>query len=78
MNAGHTISLPCLVDQLEGFVLLWRKDERIISVGDQIVDKVSMDVFISQDINTAHTVLIQNTAEESEEWKHSCNRSCRS
>ena len=56
MNAGHTISLPCLVDQLEGFVLLWRKDERIISVGDQIVDKVSMAVCISQDTNTAHTV----------------------
>jgi hypothetical protein len=45
------------VDQLEGFVLLWMKDERrIISVGDQIVDKVSMAVCISQDNNTAHAV----------------------
>ena len=56
MNTGHTISLPCLVDQLEGFVLLWRKDERIISVGDQIVDKVSMAVCNSQDTNTSYTV----------------------
>ena len=40
MNEGHTIRLPCLVDQLEGFVLLWRKDGRILSVGDTTVDRV--------------------------------------
>ena len=47
-------------------------------MGDQIIDKVSMAMFISQDTNTAHTVRFKITAEESEEWKHSCNRSCRS
>ena len=42
MNEGQEVRLPCLVDRLEGFVLLWRKNDRIISVGDQIIYKVGM------------------------------------
>ena len=40
VNEGDTLRLPCLVDRLEGFVLLWRKDGRIISVGNELIDKV--------------------------------------
>ena len=32
--------LPCKVDGLEGFVMLWKKDANIITVGEQIIDKV--------------------------------------
>ena len=32
--------LPCKVDRLEGFVMLWKKDANIITVGEQIIDKV--------------------------------------
>merc|ERR1711892_406685 len=39
VNEGDTIRLPCKVDRLEGFVMLWKKDKNIITVGDQIVDK---------------------------------------
>ena len=31
--------LPCFVNRLEGFVMLWKRGESIITVGDQIVDK---------------------------------------
>ena len=40
VNEGGTIRLPCIVDSLEGFVLLWKKGEDIITVGSQIVYKV--------------------------------------
>ena len=32
--------LPYKVDRLEGFVMLWKKDANIITVGEQIIDKV--------------------------------------
>ena len=39
VNEGDTIRLPCKVDRLEGFVMLWKKNKDIITVGDQIIDK---------------------------------------
>ena len=36
------IRLPCLVDRLEGFVTLWKKNGEIITVARQIIDKVTM------------------------------------
>ena len=32
--------LPCIVDRLEGFVMLWKKNGEIITVASQIIDKV--------------------------------------
>ena len=40
VNEGDTIKLPCMVDRLEGFVMLWKKNKNIITVGDQIIDKL--------------------------------------
>ena len=39
VNEGEHIRLPCEVDRLEGFVILWKRNKDIITVGDQIVDK---------------------------------------
>ena len=39
-NVGDTVRLPCLVDRLEGFVILWKKGADIITVASQILDKV--------------------------------------
>ena len=39
-NVGDTVRLPCLVDRLEGFVILWKKGTDIITVASQILDKV--------------------------------------
>lgn len=36
VNQGEQIRLPCFVDKLEGFVLLWKRGETIISVGKRI------------------------------------------
>ena len=40
VTEGNAVRLPCMVDTLAGFVLIWRKNGRVISIGDQIVDKV--------------------------------------
>ena len=40
VNEGATIRLPCIVDRLEGFVMLWKKDTEIITVASQIIDMV--------------------------------------
>jgi len=39
VNEGDTIRLPCFVDRLEGFVMLWKRNMDIVTVGHQIVDK---------------------------------------
>jgi len=46
VSGGWTVRLPCMVDRLEGYVLLWRKDSKIVSVGSQVVgrrDKISVE-----------------------------------
>lgn len=39
VNEGEMIRLPCKVDRLEGFVIIWKKDGDIVSVASQIIDK---------------------------------------
>jgi len=39
VNEGDTLRLPCIVDRLEGFVMLWKKNGVIITVASQIIDK---------------------------------------
>ena len=40
VNEGDTVKLPCIVDRLEGFVILWKKNNEIVTVASQIIDKV--------------------------------------
>ena len=42
----YTTRLPCIVDRLEGFVMLWKKNGEIITVASQIIDKVTMSMMI--------------------------------
>jgi len=39
VNEGDTIRLPCFVNRLEGFVMLWKRGKDIITVGNQIGQK---------------------------------------
>ena len=39
VNEGETVRLPCYVDKLEGFVMLWKRNKDIVTVGSQIIDK---------------------------------------
>ena len=34
INEGDTIKLPCMVDNLDNLVIIWRKGKDILSVGD--------------------------------------------
>jgi len=38
INEGDTIRLPCFVDKIEGYVLLWKFGETILSVGGRVID----------------------------------------
>ena len=40
VNEGDTVRLPCYVDKLEGFVMLWKKETDIVTVAEQIIDQV--------------------------------------
>ena len=51
--------LPCKVDRLEGFVMLWKKDSNIITVGEQIIDKVRTQTEIQLQIQTHTQIQIQ-------------------
>ena len=38
VNEGDIVKLPCVVDKFEAFVIIWKKGEKVISVGDNIMD----------------------------------------
>eukprot|EP00090_Calanus_glacialis_P042234 TRINITY_DN7496_c0_g1_i1.p1 TRINITY_DN7496_c0_g1~~TRINITY_DN7496_c0_g1_i1.p1 ORF type:complete len:508 (+),score=142.78 TRINITY_DN7496_c0_g1_i1:62-1585(+) len=65
VNEGDTIRLPCMVDRLEGFVMLWKKNMDIITVASQIIDK---RVRLSEDKNGNHLIIGQATPEDSGEY----------
>jgi len=67
VNEGDVIRLPCKVDRLEGFVMLWKKDANIITVGEQIIDK---RVRLEQDGDGSTLVL--GPAEPGDEAEYTC------
>ena len=40
VDEGDTVRLPCSVDRLEGFVMLWKKQNDILTVASQIIETV--------------------------------------
>ena len=40
LNEGSRLRLPCRVDRLQGFVLVWKKGGHIIALGSSIVAEV--------------------------------------
>lgn len=62
VNEGDTIRLPCKVDRLEGFVMLWKRNKDIITVGDQIIDK---SVRLEKTAN-GNTIIIGQATPENE------------
>jgi len=67
VNEGDTIRLPCIVDRLEGFVLLWKKNMNIIAVSSQIIDK---RVSVDESSNGNHLVIKQ--ASSADEGVYTC------
>ena len=66
VNEGDTVRLPCIVDRLEGFVMLWKRGQEIITVANQIIDKVSQ---------TASTAGGQGQSQTVSERSHTRNHS---
>jgi len=64
-NEGGTVRLPCIVERLEGFVLLWKKNTDIVTVASQIIDK---RVRLTEEDNGNHLILSQATPEDSGEY----------
>eukprot|EP00092_Neocalanus_flemingeri_P000881 GFUD01000938.1.p1 GENE.GFUD01000938.1~~GFUD01000938.1.p1 ORF type:complete len:1259 (+),score=360.25 GFUD01000938.1:95-3871(+) len=71
VNEGHTVRLPCLVDRLEGFVLLWRKNEQIISVGHQILDRSESRIQL-EEVENGNTLVI-SLADRADEAEYVCS-----
>jgi len=67
VNEGDTIKLPCMVDRLEGFVMLWKKKKDIIAVANQIIDK---RVQLENELNGNHLVI--EDANPSDEGEYTC------
>jgi len=66
VNEGDNIRLPCIVDRLEGFVMLWKKGNDIITVASQIIDK---RVRLDEVKNGNYLIIGQSTPEDSGEYK---------
>jgi len=71
VNAGSTARLPCLVDRLEGFVLLWRRDGDIVSVGNQIVDPSSPRVAVEEE-EEGNTLVVRGVT-QLDEASYTCS-----
>ncbi len=41
LNEGSRLRLPCRVDRLQGFVLLWKKGAQIIAIGSLVIAEVN-------------------------------------
>jgi len=65
VNEGDNIRLPCIVDRLEGFVMLWKKGNDIITVASQIIDK---RVRLDEVANGNYLIIGQSTPEDSGEY----------
>lgn len=38
VNLGDTVRLPCFVDRLDGYLLMWKKNHEILSVASQLIN----------------------------------------
>jgi len=70
VNEGETITLPCLVTRLQGFVLLWKKNERIITVGDQLLGNTNSRYHLDAKFNGNNLVIPH--AESNDEGEYIC------
>jgi len=65
VNEGDTVRLPCIVDRLEGFVMLWKRGTDIITVASQIIDK---RVRLDEEKNGNHLILGQASPKDSGDY----------
>ena len=66
VNEGETIRLPCFVDKIEGFVLLWKYGgvEDLLSVGRRVVNKEREDRLKLEEKNDGNYLVIDSATPE--------------
>eukprot|EP00092_Neocalanus_flemingeri_P012338 GFUD01013302.1.p1 GENE.GFUD01013302.1~~GFUD01013302.1.p1 ORF type:complete len:508 (+),score=79.40 GFUD01013302.1:150-1673(+) len=70
VNEGDTIKLPCTVDKLENFVIIWKKGSGILAVGDKPFD--GKDTRIKIETSTNGNRLVISLADFSDEGEYTC------
>jgi len=70
VNEGETIRLPCIVTRLQGFVLLWKKNDNIITVGDQILGSADSRYYLEAKENGNNLMI--SLAEPGDEGEFVC------
>jgi len=73
VNEGDTIKLPCAVDKLENFVIIWKKGSGILAVGDKPFD--GKDTRIKIESSTNGNRLVISLADFSDEGEYTCQLS---
>lgn len=71
VNQGETIRLPCFVDKIEGYVLLWKFGDTILSVGGRVIDN-SRELRMSLEEETNGNFLVIKEAESSDGGDYMC------
>lgn len=76
VNEGSTIRLPCIVNRLDGFVLLWKKGDEFVAVGEQMVVKNDPRIQLIRETNEnggmIGNTLVISLAEESDAGDYVC------
>jgi len=70
VNEGETIKLPCLVDKLEGFVLMWKKGKDMIALGDRMMGNRGARFRLEKSENG--NTLVISLAEPDDAGEYSC------
>lgn len=69
VNEGGTIRLPCIVDKLQGFVVMWKKGDKIVTVGKQVVAEKTRYQLTQEDNGNS---LVISLAEEDDAGQYTC------
>ena len=68
VNEGETIRLPCLVDKIEGYVLLWKfgDGDKLLSVGSKVVSSDREErIKLEEEKNGNYLVINSATSQDS-------------
>jgi len=74
VNEGDTIKLPCTVDKLDNFVIIWKKGTGILAVGDKPFDGKG-DARLKIEPSTNGNRLVISLADFSDEGEYTCQLS---
>ena len=75
VNEGDTIKLPCTVNKWENYVILWKKGNEILALGDKPFDDGKGDTRLKIEPTTNGNRLVISLADFSDEGEYTCQLS---